>query len=372
VGADEDGTAVFVGKVGTKLTGDIVGNGFTPPEAIVANGSDIFLFGFGTSTLVATTDGTNTDANSKIFVMTLNPDGSVQANDLWDITMLQGIAALQDVPFGNFTVAPSSGNPLTLVINDVGGSTVDAFFSGFEDKGDPKAASSSSQTTVNVATVGVGVGTGQDFNSDANGAGLADNLSDRIRIEFLLDDGDKAIEAGEATTVNRFTFIMNQNNSPADDGDLLVRVYDINGTEVQITGILINGSTLVGSGGAPVASNDGTTVTASNTGTGLGYILGGLGGGTGGSTADNDTVTIITATGYARIDITGIGVDQAKDTFDILLKSLAVPTARDVTFTVQAALSDEDGDTSAPANLNVTLDADGVFITTVGTGPEIV
>jgi hypothetical protein len=371
VGADEEGSVTFVGTNGSKLTGDIVGNGIAAPEPILADGSDVYLFGFGTSTLVATTDATNTDAASKVLVMTLNPDGSVQADDLWDITLLKSIAALQDVPFGNFTVAPSSGNPLTLVVNDIGGSTVDAFFSGFEDKGDSKNASSSTQVTVNVATVGVGVGTGQDFNSDANGAGTADDVSDRIRIEFLEDDGDKAIEAGEATTVNRFTFIMNQNNSPADDGDLLVRVYDINGTEVEITGIQINGTTLVGSGGAPVASNDGTTVTATDIG--LGYILRGLGGGTGGSTADNDTVTIITSAGYARIDITGIGQDLAKDTFDILLKSLAVPTPRDITFAVQAALTDEDGDTSAPANLNVTLDADGVFVTTVGTGdPGIV
>lgn len=381
VGADEDGTAEFVGTDGTILTGDIIGNGIAAPENILAAGSNIYLFGFGTDTLVATTSSTNTDpATNTVFVMTLNPDGSVEANDLYDITILKQIANTQDVDFGNFTAAPASGNPLTLVVNNIGGSTVDAFFSGWEDVGaqishpgapeaynaTPDTDPSTDQTTVNVATVGVGVGTGQDFNADANGAGDADNVTDRIRIDFLEDDGDKALETGEETTVNRFTFIMNQNNSPADDGDMVIRVYNEAGAEVAITGILINGVALdLSDPTDQVASNDGTQVTAVDLG--LAVELHGLGGGTGGSTADNDTVTVISADGYARIDITGIGFDLAKDTFDILLKSLAVPTVRDVTFTVQAALVDEDSDASDPADLDVTLDADGVFATLTGT-----
>lgn len=365
VGADENGKAVFVGTNAAVLTGDIVGNGIAAPENILSGGSNIYLFGFGSDTLVATTSATNADpAANMVFVMKLKPDGSIETNDLYDITMLKQIANTEDVNFGNFTVAPASGNPLTLVINDIGGSTVDALFSGWLDAGVSTAPTSTSQTTVNVATVGVGVGTGQDFNFDANGAGTADNVTDRIRMEFLQDDGDGALEAGEATTVNRFTLIMNQNNSPSDDGDMLVRAY-AGATEVQVTGVLINGLTLVGSGGAPRPSNDGGNVTA--TASGLGYTLNGLGGGTGGSTADNDTVTIITANGYTRLDLSGIGADASKDTFDILLKSLAVPTSRDVTFAVQAALVDEDDDASAAANLNVTLDADGVFATLVGT-----
>lgn len=355
VGADEPGTAKFVGVNGVTgtngivLTGDIVGNGINAPENLLADGLPVYLFGFGTSTLTATTSSINADpATNKVFTMTLDA-----ANNVYDITMFKAFANLQDVDFGSFTVAPASGNPLTLVVNNIGGSTVDALFSGFEDTGPSTNPSGSSQTTVNVATVGVGVGTGQDFNFNANGAGTADDVTDRIRIQFLEDDGDGVLESGEAFTINRFTFIMNQNNSPADDGDMLVRVYDASNTELQITGILINGSTLVGSGGAPVASNDGGNVTA--TSAGLGYILDGLGGGTGGSTADNDTVTIITSAGYQRIDLSGIGADNSKDTYDILLKSLAVPVARDVTFELQAALADFDGDTSAADTFAVTL-----------------
>ena len=132
------------------------------------------------------------------------------------------------------------------------------------------------------------------------------------------------------------------------------------------------------SASAPVPSNDpspGGNVTA--TASGLGYELHGLGGGTSGSTADNDFVTIITAGGYSRIDISGIGNDANKDTFDILLESVAIPTPFDTTFAVQADLTDEDGDGTTPVNLDVTLDADGVFssalaaadITTIGTSP---
>ena len=77
---------------------------------------------------------------------------------------------------------------------------------------------------------------------------------------------------------------------------------------------------------------------------------------------DNDTVTIITASGYSRIDISGIGNDASKDTFDILLQSVAVPTPFDITFDTQANLTDLDGDTTTAVPLHVTLDADGVFI----------
>lgn len=355
VGADEDGKAVFVGTDGTVLQGDLVGNGVPAPENILYGGSNIYLFGFGSDTLVATSSSTNADpANNTVFVMTLNPDGSVEANDLYDITILKQIANMEDVPFGDFTSKVASGNPLFKLVEDIGGSDVDALFSGWIGN---------TQETVNIATVGVGVGGGQDFNAN-----------DRMQIQFLKDDGlgNSTVTDTEEQLVNRFTFIMNQNNPPQDDGDLTVRAYDASGTEVQITGILINGDNLVGGvDPGPVVSNDQEpgpgieTVTAAANG--LGYDLHGLGGGTGGSTADNDDVTIITANGYVRLDILATGADTNKDTFDILLKSLAVPTARDVTFTVQAALVDEDDDASAPADLDVTLDADGVFATLVGT-----
>src|SRR5262249_55840567 len=85
---------------------------------------------------------------------------------------------------------------------------------------------------------------------DPQTASPTDNLTDRMRIQFLEDDGDGLLETGEARTVNRFTFVMNQNNPPGDDGDALIRVYNAAGTELQISGILINGQTLVGPGGA--------------------------------------------------------------------------------------------------------------------------
>ena len=88
---------------------------------------------------------------------------------------------------------------------------------------------------------------------------------------------------------------------------------------------------------------------------GLGYELHGLGGGSGGQASDNDTVQIITANGYSRIDISGIGNDASKDTFDILLQSVAVPTPFDIAFNTQANLTDADGDTTTPQVLGVHL-----------------
>jgi hypothetical protein len=359
VGADEDGTVQFTGGTDGDILQGTIQDGTPVLENLLFGGLPIRLYGFGTGTLIGTTD--NTDPTATVFTMTLNPDGTVLVDDVYDITMHKTIANTQDVEFGAFAAHVASGNPLTLVVNNIGGTTIDALFSGFVDRSN----ATTTQTTVNVSQAGVGVGTGQDFDFDPQTASATDNLSDRLRIQFLEDDGDGVLETGEAETINRFTLVMNQNNSPADDGDALIRVYDASGTELQITGILVNGSTLVGSGGAPVPSNDGTTVTA--VASGLGYELHGLGGGTGGSNSDNDTVTIITADGYTRIDISAIGNDANKDTFDILLKSIAVPVSFDIDFSVQASLTDEDGDTSAAANLDVSLDADGVFVTTVGT-----
>lgn len=360
VGADADGSVQFVGTNGSTLQG-ILQDGTPALENLKFGGSEIHLFGFGTGTLTASTAALAVDISTAntVFQMTLNPNGSVQANDLYTITMLHPVDNIVDVDFGSFTAAPSSGNPQTLVVNNIGGSTVDALFSGFIDRSN----NTTTQTTVNVSGAGVGVGQGQDFDFDPQTASATDNLSDRIRIQLLNDDGDGVLETGEAVPVNRFTFIMNQNNNPGDDGDALIHVYNAAGAEVQITGILVNGQVLVGAGAVTVNSNDpspGGAVTA--VASGAGYELHGLGGGTSGSTADNDTVTILTGSGgYTRIDISAIGNDENKDTFDILLKSLAIPTPYDTTFTVQANLTDEDGDTTAASNLNVTLDADGIF-----------
>ncbi len=357
VGADVLGSVLFSGTNGSQLQGIIKDGSNETPEPLESGGSPIYLFGFGTDTLIASTDSTfdptgfdsGNPAASVVFYMTLDPDNGTEANDTYSITMLRSVDNLVEVDFGDFTAAPSSGNPLTLIVNNVGGSGVDALFSGFLD-----GPSSTEQTTVNVSGAGVGVGTGQDFDYDMN-----TGIADRIKIEFIEDNGNGSLDEGEERTVNNFTFIMNQNNSPADDGNALVRVYDEDGIEVQITGVEINDTLLTIDGSSTVPSNDGTFVSA--TAAGLGIILDGLGGGTAGSTADNDSVTIITDTGYHRIDITGIGEDANKDTFDILLGSVSVPLPYNVEFTTQAYLMDEDDDRSSNADLDVVLDYDGVI-----------
>ena len=114
VGADQPGTSAFVGTDGTILQGAIQDD--TPTlENLKSGGSNILLFGFGTDTLTATTDTSAADGldpTKTVFTMTLNPDGSVLANDLYDITMIKPIDNLVDVDFGDITATPASGNPL--------------------------------------------------------------------------------------------------------------------------------------------------------------------------------------------------------------------------------------------------------------------
>src|SRR5262249_59346209 len=104
------------------------------------------------------------------------------------------------------------------------------------------------------------------------------------------------------------------------------------------------------------------------TASGLGYELHGLGGGSAGQANDNDTVRIFTASGYSRIDISGIGNDTNKDTFDILLSSVAVPTPFNITFQTQANLTDKDGDTTTASTLNVTLLKGALTAASLGDG----
>ena len=335
---------MFVGTNGSILQGEVQ-DGTPVTENLMAGGELIYLFGFGTSNLVATTDGTNADPSKIVFEMELHPDGTVLANDLYDIEMLQVIDNLANVEFGDVTASPASGNPLTLVVNDIGGSTIDALFRGFEG---------AVQTTVNVSGAGAGVGTGQDFDFDGG-------VSDIMQISLFEDgDADDFIDPGEAITANNFEFIMNQNNSPNDDGDLAVHVFNELGSEVQITGILINDVAFDFTDPTDTIPSNDDNGDVSFVADGLGYILHGLGGGTAGKQNDNDSVTIIADGGYHRIEITALGDDANKDTFDILLGSIAVPSPYDITFDVAAALSDEDGDMSAAVDLDVTLDYDGV------------
>ena len=173
VGADEDGTVQFVGTDGDVLQGQVQ-DGDPALENLKSGGSDIFLFGFTTDTLVASTDDqfdiTNFDPMtpdaSVVFFMTLNPDGSTKANDLYDIAMQKPIDNISVVQFGSFVSHVASGH--TAIVNDIGsdrniagsGSTVDVRFSGFVDKSDGTLS-----TAVDPSVSQTGVGWGQDRTS---------------------------------------------------------------------------------------------------------------------------------------------------------------------------------------------------------------
>lgn len=344
VGADVDGTVEFVGTEGMLLQGSVQ-DGSPTPENLKIGTSTIYLSGFGTDTLTAKT----TDGDQTVFVMTLNPDGSVTANDLYDIAMAQKIANIQVLQFGSeLNVDVSSGNTLAYLVENIGGSPIDALFSGWQEPGD-------TEQTVNISTTGVGIGN------------QSMGFNDRLQIQFLQDDGahNTVVSAAEVQTVNQFKFTMTQNNSPADVGDALIEVFNADGTKGTITEILINGTNVLN---GPVLTNDQPKkggpayVTAVSDGNG-GYELHGLGGGIGGGDgSDNDTIEVRSTVDYARLDVTGIaGADGNTDTFDILINSVAISTPYDITFTVQAKVTDEDGDTTTPVDLDVTLDADGTF-----------
>ncbi|MXQ08414.1 hypothetical protein GQ651_11205 [Alphaproteobacteria bacterium GH1-50] len=371
VGADDPGTAYFVTSTGggdgttiVQLKGIIQDDTPDTLEALLSGEAEVFVFGFGTDTLTAyaekggdtsgTSSGYDEGVDDIVFVMTLDTDGLVAGSDVFDIEMFAPIDNLVTVSFGdNFVADVPSGNPDSQIVFNVGGSDIDVLFKGYESEIGDGEILDGSPTTVNISGAGVGVGTGQDF--DRTG-----NIVDRLEIEFLLDDGlgDATVSGDEIVTVNNFNFVLNQNNSPGDDANFLIRAW--NGeTEVEITSLEVNGTVLsfdVG-GETSILGNDGTTVeifddTTYDT---KGWIIDGGGGGTAGSDADNDTLIVSTADGFTRLEIIALGDDANKDTFDILLGSVDVPTPYDITFETYAVLADSDDDYSAVSTLDVTL-----------------
>ncbi|MDX8483114.1 hypothetical protein RFN28_32380 [Mesorhizobium sp. VK24D] len=108
-GADGFGALSFIGTDGANLTGQLDGGS---TQNLQANGSDIFLFGFGTGTLTATTDQTgaglpggapgSVNTADEVFTITLD-----HANDQYTFNLLQAIGNGSSLNFSDFADVPA-------------------------------------------------------------------------------------------------------------------------------------------------------------------------------------------------------------------------------------------------------------------------
>ncbi|TPL08305.1 hypothetical protein FJ938_08595 [Mesorhizobium sp. B2-4-14] len=163
-GADGFGALTFTGTNGSQLTGQL-DSGATGTPLTTADGSAIYLFGFGTGTLTATTDSTGVNAADDVFTITTDP-----GNNQYTFDMLQAIgngshtlfSDFADVPAGDYAWFSLPFNPTTKQPVTPGMSVV---FTG-------KTAGTD---TVNPSSIG----TGTDAQSVKDG--------NAIRIDFVND-----------------------------------------------------------------------------------------------------------------------------------------------------------------------------------------
>src|SRR5207244_3404260 len=100
-GADGFGALTFTGTNGSLLTGQL-DSGPTGTPLTTADGSAIYLFGFGTGTLTATTDSTGVNAADDVFTITTDP-----ANNQYTFDMLQAIGNGSRTLFSDFADVPA-------------------------------------------------------------------------------------------------------------------------------------------------------------------------------------------------------------------------------------------------------------------------
>jgi len=369
IGADQDGTVTFTGINGgaAETNGDqlFASDGTTP--VLTAGGDEIYLFGFGTEQLVASTDplfdinvhDPNSPDASVAFQMTLNPDGTTQANDQYEIEFFQQLDDGSSIDFTGlgFTEA---GNPRFQTTNgpdnDLGQSQ-DLLFSGFDPNGDPES--------VNTDSSDVSIGN--------QGAGIDD--SEGARIDFVLNAdviGSDIYNHDGHYTVNGFSFDIGQ---IANGGvtEAVIRIYDdlsgdVSGTPDDHSDALANSGTLDTISEVRV---NGVTLDLGGTPDGDGHFISFVSG----ELVVNglvlgDTVQVFSTDGYNRIEIENLDDNSGgnnQDGFAIRNFGLdVVSEGSEIDMVFDVAIQDGDGDT-ADGQIDLTIYPEGGTLPMDGT-----
>ena len=369
IGADEQGTVVFTGVEGAQL---FATDGTTVVKTI--NGSDIYLFGFDSSTLVASTDSSGSDAAQVVFEITLNPDAGNSLDDLYNITFYQKLADGSGIDFTGLGFTRAGNNFFVTTDGpDDGGISQDLLFSAFDD--------ADQQSTVNTNVDQVSEGN--------NGAGIKDG--EGIRIDFITDSQNVDLSGNSQAydyvthyNGNGFSFTIAQLGNVGST-DIVIRVYDADnddpanapgsGGVVQdahydaltddvgpaqdtITEIRINGAVLILTDGVDTII-DGVTYTVSLDGSND-WVVHNL--------QLDDVVQVFSADGFNRIELENFDDSDTGDGFAIKNFGIDVTkTGSDVEMSFDVEVKDEDGDT-ATGSIDITVTPDDGAV--VGTSAD--
>ncbi|UCI05637.1 hypothetical protein [Mesorhizobium sp. B1-1-8] len=353
-GADGFGDLSFSGTDGSKLTGQLDGGAATNLQA---GGNDIYLFGFGTGTLTATTDPTGINAADDVFTITLDPDAGT-----YNYNMLQAIgngssftfSDFADVPAGNYAWFSLPFNPTTKQPVSPGKSVI---FTGLNPSVD----------TVNPSSIGVGT----DKQAVAPGKAIRLDFVDNVHSITTTTDLKHLNTLGYADhyEVNNSGFTLSQVSPNGKTVDIRLDAYEVpQGTQLQpggafptdtsatheaITDVKIVTEDSSGHITAELAdfTADGQqktfsvggvsqTVTAhfAPTGDSSGVDLTGL------KLAPGEFILVSTATGFDRLLATNIGtVYGNKDSFDMGAVSVSTFSAgQPISMAFDLALQDYD------------------------------
>jgi hypothetical protein len=348
-GADGAGDVVFSGGTDSDELMGTIGDGLL--QNLTSGGAPIFLFGFGTGTLVGTTDANNSDPDAKVFEITLNPDGSVEADDLYSITMFGSIDNGEAFIFENFSEAPAGQN-IWIGIDDPRTGADDRNEDVLLTGADPDRLIE--PDTVNTSSFSIGT----------NNQSV--NVGEMLRLDYVKDITTdlSTLVYDRHYVVNNASFtIIQTGGSSTNQVDALVTVYDADDDnifdgdnpleDIQDTIISV---TIFDENGALVGTftSDDTHVEFNLDGSVLVKDI-----------LEGYKVFVSTADGFNRMEITNDSNEgQDNDSFDLggfELTSLQAGDPVLLSFDLEA--SDGDGDLSS-GTLDVTLSA--VLAGTVG------
>ena len=342
IGADGFGSLTFIGGTDGDVLQDSEATGVT------AGGEPIYLFGFGTDTLVATTDITNSDAGAKVFEVTLDQGTGYGADATYSIEFFQTLDNGSGFTFDDFSSAPAGQNE----------------WMGFDaDGGNINASQNNSEDLLitglnggSVNTSSVDIGSNNQWIDEDEG----------IRLDYVVDvAGGAAEKTAQGYTieghylVNGSSFRVNQSKSgnPAvtialfyDDDSGNIKDLDGSVVDVDLASIKVtNDADVDVTGSVTITDNGDGTVTVSN-------LL------------DGYTVSFAGVTDYNAVELSHAGAG------DFALNQFGVESAvsgRDIGLGFDYQASDADGDTTdgaidfivtpaAVAPIAIDLDGDGV------------
>ncbi|NNC60544.1 MAG: hypothetical protein HKO05_11205, partial [Erythrobacter sp.] len=260
IGADGFGSLTFVN--GTD--GDQLEN--TSAETVTSGGLPVYLFGFGTGILIATTDNTNTDAGAVVFTMTLNPGTGAGDDASYTIDFDQPLDDGSGTVLSDFSaIRPNN-------YDWVGFTSEGTLFDGIDNDGEDILITAFNANTLAAGTVNMS-------SSDIGSNNQWVDEDETVRIDFVIDGtgagNEKTPQAygfdGHLDVTNASFTIIEVKSGGFDaivtvalfDDDDSGALQDLNGSPVNVlAGSVVvtdsGGNDITGSGAIVVYNGDGT------------------------------------------------------------------------------------------------------------------